>query len=253
MQSRRDFTIEEARRSRISEGTRAGYASGINQIVIWAQRNGESRLLMPSPDYADKSTLDLSIFSYWDFLDFLQWTVRNKPTITAQTLSGYRSALKSLYKDQKVELPAAYNDDMKEIFSGIKKRLAKDLQTGRIVDSGKRPLTFSMFEDLCGKSLVLQDGGFTHLFLILTWNLMCRSQSTETVRFDHISSEEDAIGFTFFKSKTKQEGETIKDPKHCYANPFKPSVCLFVALGVYLACNSQIPSENLFPGSRQKV
>ncbi|KAH9111141.1 hypothetical protein AeMF1_004050 [Aphanomyces euteiches] len=193
MQSRRDFTIEEARRSRISEGARAGYASGINQIVIWAQRNGESRLLMPSPDYADKSTLDLSIFSYWDFLDFLQWTVRNKPTITAQTLSGYRSALKSLYKDQMVELPAAYNDDMKEIFSGIKKRLAKDLHTGRIVDSGKRPLTFSMFEDLCGKSLVLQDGGFTHLFLILTWNLMCCLQSTETVRFDHISSEEDAI------------------------------------------------------------
>ncbi|KAH9095353.1 hypothetical protein Ae201684P_013468 [Aphanomyces euteiches] len=115
MQSRRDFTIEEARRSRISEGTRAGYASGINQIVIWAQRNGESRLLMPSPDYADKSTLDLSIFSYWDFLDFLQWTVRNKPTITAQTLSGYRSALKSLYKDQKVSPSSSPKPNKKTI------------------------------------------------------------------------------------------------------------------------------------------
>ncbi|KAH9139324.1 hypothetical protein AeRB84_016405 [Aphanomyces euteiches] len=75
---------------------------------------------------------------------------------------------------------------------------------------------------------------------------MCRSQSTETVRFGHISSEEDAIGFTIFKSKTKQEGETNKDPKHCYSNPLKPSVCLFVALGIYLACNSQITSNSLF-------
>ncbi|KAH9092902.1 hypothetical protein Ae201684P_008568 [Aphanomyces euteiches] len=32
---------------------------------------------------------------------------------------------------------------------------------------GKQPLVFSMFEYLCGKSLLLPDGGFTHLFLIL--------------------------------------------------------------------------------------
>jgi hypothetical protein len=90
-------------------------------------------------------------------------------------------------------------------------------------------------------------------------------------RFDHLSDEGDAIGITFFKSKTKQEGENkwfrvhainnftkllgmdVKDPKHCYANPFKPAVCLFVALGVYLACNSGIPNLSLFPGSKQKV
>ncbi len=45
----------------------------------------------------------------------------------------------------------------------------------------------------------------------------------------------------------------VKDPKHCYANPFKPGLCLFVALGIYLACNSDISDANLFPGSKQKV
>ncbi|KAH9113936.1 hypothetical protein AeMF1_011949 [Aphanomyces euteiches] len=81
---------------------------------------------------------------------------------------------------------------------------------------------------------------------------MARSKSTETIRFDHLSCEDDAIGVTFYKTKTKQEGTTIRDPKHCYANPLKPAVCLFLALGVYLTCNSTIKPGCLFPGSKQK-
>ncbi len=71
---------------------------------------------------------------------------------------------------------------------------------------GKKALKYSSYEVLCKESLLIPDGGFTHLFLIMTWNLMCRSKSTETIRIDHISGEEDAIGVQFFKTKTSQEG-----------------------------------------------
>ncbi|KAF0705914.1 hypothetical protein AaE_014330, partial [Aphanomyces astaci] len=98
----------------------------------------------------------------------------------------------------------------------------------------------------------LPDCGFTHLYLVLSWNLMCRSKSTETIRFEHMSCEDDAIGFVFHKTKTSQEGTKNKDPKHCFANPLKPQVCLFLALGIYLACNTQILPNNLFPGAKQK-
>jgi hypothetical protein len=145
------------------------------------------------------STVNLDVFVYQDFLDFLVWTVRNKPKIVAVTLSGYLSAIGSLYKDCSVLLPVEFGDDMKEIMSGnpnrpvcqlgevilyigIKKRMARNLQQGATIHTGKRPLGFSVFEDLCEKSLVLSDGGFSHLFLIMTWNLMCRSKSTETIR-----------------------------------------------------------------------
>ncbi|KAH9133211.1 hypothetical protein AeRB84_020668 [Aphanomyces euteiches] len=81
---------------------------------------------------------------------------------------------------------------------------------------------------------------------------MCRSKSTETIRFDHFSCEDDAIGVTFHKTKTKQQGTTNKDPKHCFANPLKPAICLFTALGIYLASHTQLSPVNLFPGSNQK-
>ena len=89
---------------------------------------------------------------------------------------------------------------------GIKKIIAKDYQCGGKRYTGKRPLTFLVYEKLCELSMLLPDGGFTHLFLIMSWNLMCRSNSTQTIRFDHLSCEDDAIGVTFFKTKTKQEG-----------------------------------------------
>ncbi len=72
--------------------------------------------------------------------------------------------------------------------------------------TGKVPRTYSVYENLCRMSLTLPNGGFTHLFLIFIWNLMCRSKSTETIRFGHLSSEDDAIGVTFYKTKKEEEG-----------------------------------------------
>ena len=90
---------------------------------------------------------------------------------------------------------------------GIKKIIAKEKQSGGGKPcTGKRPLSFLMYEKLCDYSLLLPDCGFTHLFLVMSWSLMCRSNSTQTIRFDHLSCEDDAIGVTFYKTKTKQEG-----------------------------------------------
>ncbi|KAH9110150.1 hypothetical protein AeMF1_014962, partial [Aphanomyces euteiches] len=62
------------------------------------------------------------------------------------------------------------------------------------------------------------------------------SQSTETISLDHLSLEDDAIGIKFYKTKTKQEGTTIRDPRHCFANPQKP----------------EANPTDLFTGSKQK-
>ncbi|ETW10352.1 hypothetical protein H310_00675 [Aphanomyces invadans] len=72
--------------------------------------------------------------------------------------------------------------------------------------------------------MLLSDAGFTHLFLILSWNLMCRSSSTASVRIAHFTDEGDALGVTFFKSKTDLGGTKRRDPKQLYANPMQPVV-----------------------------
>lgn len=118
MASGRDFTIEAARRNRICEDTRRGYRSGINQVKAWARLVGNTNLLKTCEESKDKETINLEVFQYQDFLDFLVWTVNNK-RVEVGTLNGYRSAIKNLYKDNQIPLPDGYGDDMKEIFSGF--------------------------------------------------------------------------------------------------------------------------------------
>ena len=75
---------------------------------------------MPNTLDLGDETLNLQVFRYRDFLDFLVWVVR-KNSVEVGTLSGYRSAIKSLYKDQSIALPEEYGEDMKIIFSGCEK------------------------------------------------------------------------------------------------------------------------------------
>ncbi|KAH9093866.1 hypothetical protein Ae201684P_016488 [Aphanomyces euteiches] len=166
------LTIEAARRNRLSNKTRKGYASGINQIVIWASQAGRNDLLADDIDEPEKSSLNLGLFGYQDFLE---WRINKPKKITVGTLDSYRSAIKNLYKQQNIKLPEAYNDDMKEVYSGRK-----------------------------------------------------------SIRFDHFTFEDDSIGITFHKTKTAQEGTKNKDPKHCFGNPLKPTICLFLSLGIYV-------------------
>ena len=72
---------------------------------------------MPDDTRSGKKTIDLSVFCYDDFLDFLEWTINNKK-VAIGTLDNYRSAVKGLYKEQKIPLPNEYTDDMKEVYSG---------------------------------------------------------------------------------------------------------------------------------------
>ena len=73
---------------------------------------------MPCPDEPEYQTLDLDVFQYKDFLDFLVSTVQEK-SVGVGTLNGYRSAVKSLYIDRGKTLPHEFIEDMKVIFSGI--------------------------------------------------------------------------------------------------------------------------------------
>ena len=43
----------------------------------------------------------------------------------------------------------------------------------------------------------------------------------------------DSIVIHYDYNKKDQKGETTS-PKNCYANPFNPAVCMFLALGCYL-------------------
>ena len=100
------------------------------------------------------------------------------------------------------------------------------------------------------------DGIFAHCFLVLTWNLACRSSNTTHIRLSEVEwgSTFDAFEIFFAHTKTDQTGEEAKYSRHLYANPHCPVVCPVLALAMYFTCSFNTPqcgNNYLFPGDDQ--
>ncbi|ETV90409.1 hypothetical protein H310_14812 [Aphanomyces invadans] len=231
---RESSTLEEIHGALVAERSKKAYASGIRQVVKWIQHTDQANELLK----ADGS-INLATFSYEWFVQFIVWTMQNT-AVKANTMSGYRSAMRNYYKMQKVHLQTLpqFDSDLKACSKvqqaaqtttltaplGIRRITASSEQTTSVKESGKCPLGFGAYEALCRTTISSMDAGFLHLFLVLLWNLMARSKSTETIQLGQLSYEEDAIGVTFFKSKTDQDGRKRRDPRHIYANPLQPHI-----------------------------
>lgn len=129
--------------------------------------------------------------------------------------------------------------DLGDLMSGAKKQLAQVRQDGNgKVHEGKEPLRFEMLAFFGEYLLHLREPGigteprvhgahmeatFARLFLLLCWNLVCRSKNTETIRLTHMKWQGDALAILFAKQKNDQEGENT-DYRCVYANPVQPAV-----------------------------
>ncbi|RHZ40450.1 hypothetical protein DYB26_015732, partial [Aphanomyces astaci] len=215
-------TVQDLRDNRLADSSKNGYRSGMKQIVKWLQTSGRSDRLN-----ADGS-LNLTVFSYMDFTEFVLYKYKDAG-VSLSTLSGYRSALKDYYNTQGVPLPIGFTNDATIIYQGIRRLCASETQAGDIKPGTKQPLRYHEYIELCMASLVDGNG----------W-------------IDHFSDEGYALGVTFFKSKTDQGGTKRRDPKHVYAYPQQPGTCCILALVIYLACNPEHDSGDLFPGSAQR-
>ncbi|KAA8493432.1 hypothetical protein FVE85_8877 [Porphyridium purpureum] len=93
---------------------------------------------------------------------------------------------------------------------------------------------------------------FAHLFSLLSWNLLCRSDNTERISFHHVKLQNDTLKVTFSHTKSDVAGDArCSDPKHVDANPARPEECLWLSLALYLCSYSDRDSLRLFPGNEQ--
>lgn len=249
MQEHIPLSGAQVRASCISESSRRAYASCINSISRWIEETQED-----SGRFFDElGSIDLSHFTHVHFEKYLLYRL-NTPgkELTASSMGGYWSAMKDLYRTKRIDVPAAYEADMKTFFSGLKRIESSKIQRGDKKDTGKSAMTFSKYVEFCSKTLSLHDNGFAHLFCIAQWNLMCRSKSVQTIQTTHLLYADDSIGCVLHQTKTNQEGSGPKDPRHLYANPINPKICFITALALYLACNPRLGPGPLFPGSNQR-
>ncbi|ETV89681.1 hypothetical protein H257_00872 [Aphanomyces astaci] len=171
---RQETSLEDIIDSCLADSTKERYESGLRQLIKWIHLTGGTDLLK------DDGMIDLRVFQYIHFVQFIVWVYQNTP-VKVETMSGYRAALRWYYKREDVAMPVEYSTKLKTKFTGMHRLTATDEQTLTLKESGKRPLGFSMYEALCQESLKTSDSGFVHLYLVISWNLMARSKSTETI------------------------------------------------------------------------
>ena len=126
------------------------------------------------------------------------------------------------------------------------------------VKEGKDAMSVELYNRICEWFLTWGTlaGVFSHCFLVLSWNLACRSNNTAYIHLADISWATlfDTFDIYFAHMKTDQTGTDSKYPRHLYANPTNPLVCPVFALGLYFSTSFNAPVDlgsPLFPGSDQ--
>jgi len=253
--SRRQYRSSAARflfwlHSRCPGSLRSEFLQGVDTVTkdIILQR-----LCNPNPQNPpiDLQTLPASTFLTW--IQTLKTEDNKTPAFS--TLNGHRSGFKNLYREYKVSMDPAMEEEIDSHFGGKKKQLAKEVaETGGKARTGKAPLPFSIYKAICKGFLEIEsaEAQFAGLFFRLGWNLMCRSNNTSKIAFNHLEWENDSLIIFFVHSKTDQDGDKPRHPRACFANPYDFTQCLITAIGVYLLLYTPDSTQNfLFPGSRQ--
>jgi hypothetical protein len=65
-------------------------------------------------------------------------------------------------------------------------------------------------------------------------------------------SQHDSIVIQYDSNKMDKKGEKVT-PKNCYANPAKPDICMFLALGCYISINQNKFSQRVIQYSRERA
>lgn len=145
--------------------------------------------------------------------------------------------------------------ELKTFRKGVKKQAAaKDHQEGRSLQEGKAAMSLTVYSALARATLVSAKkvSAFTHVVLVLAWNLGCRVNNVIGLNLAHMGWADDCLRINFALQKNDQEGDQGQQVRHVFANPLNPAVCPILALGVYLLLFTKGEEDvKLFDGSSQ--
>jgi hypothetical protein len=198
-------------------------------------------------------------FDSIDASDYMTWIVSlrtasgGKPGYSSY--NGHRSAFFNLFRNYGKTMSVELASELSNHFKGLKRATAQEVVSGeRSIKVGMDPLPFSLYRILC-KTFLGQTNKefiFGHNFMIICWNLMCRSANAVNIKHQHMEWVEDALCIYFAQQKNDQNGERPRDPRHIYPNPLIPEICPILSLGLYwLTFSFADGSFSLYPGNDQ--
>ena len=117
---------------------------------------------------------------------------------------GYKSALHNYYKEQKEDF-TFMDTELSAFYQSLKKREAKEKEDGeRRVKVGKDAMPFEIF-CMLAEQYAKEGNYFAWAYLILSWNLVCRTKNTEMIKFAHIGWSADSM-IIWFARMTNDQG-----------------------------------------------
>jgi integrase len=236
-------TVEAIEENALSKRTRDAYKRCIRSFKSWITLHKPLLLL-------DSGEIDLNTLGAETVKDYLK--SKRDSSCGFSTISQHKAAIKFLYQDQRVTIPSWWEKGTKTFFCGLRRLEALERQTGkRQLVPGKLALEFKVFKEISTLFLKKNDF-FSHLYLILTWNLVCRSSETANVTLEHLGWHHDAMTVLFSKTKNDQAGDNLGDPRHVYANPYTPAICPILSLACFLSLRSKSSTLSLFAGESQQ-
>ena len=160
----------------------------------------------------------------------------------------YHDALLKCCEVSDFELHPQYRSQIKSFLENLKKEKATAKANNQLTENDSDPIGMPLLERLClwCVSCGSLTAMFVWAFIVTQWNLMGRTVNVDPLGFHNIKKgDHDCIIISFDKNKCDRKGEKTT-PKHCYANPKKPLVNLFLALGIYLSVY-----QNKFEGNEK--
>lgn len=98
--------------------------------------------------------------------------------------------------------------DMAKFFKSLKRREAEEKDQGvRSMATGKEAMPINVYTHLA-EYFVRRGDLFAWAYLVVSWNLICRTKNAEGLKFSHISWDADSMIIYFAKMKNDQ-GEAI--------------------------------------------
>jgi hypothetical protein len=129
---------------------------------------------------------------------------KNGPVVfhAFQHVSGYKSAIKDYYSNMDVNVSEDILKMFKQFFEGYVRTIAKLKQDGVMsIIEGKQPMSFKGYKFLVVKAIDQEKDHnlaiFSHLYLLLCWNLIARCVSVGGLMYNHVSWENDSMVFVF--------------------------------------------------------
>ena len=136
--------------------------------------------------------------------DFMSWLLHRQEmnNLSDSQMKTKRSALNCLFMDYgQQEVYKSINSELTPLLKGLRRDIIDDrTRNGGKLREGKKGLQIETYS-IISKCFILDsvatnhhcDGQFSHLFLVLMWNLMCRASNCCDILLEHLEWSQDAL------------------------------------------------------------